>query len=241
MNTTTLVRPFPREGWKIASREEPGGKRSLDPPGGGKVRPGPRPKSLPRPAGDGELSDDEVIRRCLAGEKELFSRLVERYEKRAFWVAYNLLGNPEEARDVVQDAFVRAYRSLDRFDFGRKFYTWFFRIVTNLAIDRLRRKGVAKSVSLGDEMAEALPASGEGPAKPLEREEVRRKVRALLETLPPKFKAVMVLRDIDGLSCKEIAPILGTTYATVRWRLHKARQLFREKWERMERNEEQTK
>ncbi len=237
MSTITIEKPRTREGWKIEGREETGRKEALDSPGKGRVRADFAPKFPPRPGGDGEISDDEVIRRCLAGEKELFRHLMERYEKRAFWVAFNLLGNTEEARDVLQDAFVRAYRSLDRFDYGRKFYTWFFRIVTNLAIDRLRRRGVAKSVSLGEEMEESIP-SGESPSLPLEREETRRKVRELLDTLPPKFKAVMVLRDIEGLSCKEIAPVLGTTYATVRWRLHKARQLFREKWERMERNEE---
>ncbi len=238
MTAITIERPLPREGWKIEGRDEPGRKETLEAPGKKRVRPKAGPALVPFRGGDGEISDDEVIRRCLRGEKDLFRLLMQRYEKRAFWVAYNLLGNPEEARDVLQDAFVKAYRSLDRFDFGRKFYTWFFRIVTNLAIDKLRRRTVAKSVSLGEELAEALPSGGEGPSLPLEREETRRKVRTLLETLPPKFKEVMVLRDIQGLSCKEIAPVIGTTYATVRWRLHKARQLFREKWERMERSEE---
>ncbi len=238
MSTIIIERHRTREGWKIEGREEAGRKEALEFPGRGKVRAQGASRVPGGSGGDGRIPDDEVIRRCLAGEKDLFRHLMERYEKRAFWVAFNLLGNTEEARDVLQDAFVRAYRSLDRFDYGRKFYTWFFRIVTNLAIDRLRRRGVAKSVPLGEEMEESIP-SGESPSLPLEREETRRKVRELLDTLPPKFKAVMVLRDIEGLSCKEIAPVLGTTYATVRWRLHKARQLFREKWERMERNEEQ--
>ncbi len=238
--TMPLAKPRPWEGVEIEDRGETGRREALKSRGRKRVGEPSPPRLIPHSEGAGEISDNEVIRRCLAGEKDLFRYLMERYEKRAFWVAFNLLGNTEEARDVLQDAFVRAYRSLDRFDFGRKFYTWFFRIVTNLAIDRLRRRGVAKSVSLGEELEETLP-SGESPSLPLEREETRRKVRELLETLPPKFKAVMVLRDIEGLSCKEIAPVLGTTYATVRWRLHKARQIFREKWERMARNEEQAK
>jgi RNA polymerase sigma-70 factor (ECF subfamily) len=178
-------------------------------------------------------SDAEVVASCLAGDKEVFSVLVERYQKRAFWVAYNLLGNAEESQDVTQDAFVRAFRSLGRFDPQRKFYTWFYRIVANLAIDRLRRKSVARAVALED-LGDSI-AGGSDPGEPLEQGETRRLVRETLDSLPPKFKAVIVLRDIEGLSCKEIAPVLGTTHATVRWRLHRARQMFREKWERRER------
>jgi len=178
-------------------------------------------------------ADAEIVRRCLAGEADLFRLLVERYQRRAFWVAFNLVKSKEEALDVTQDAFVRAFRSLDRFDVERSFFTWFYRIITNLAIDRLRKRKVSRSFSL-DEVQPFLEG-GENPALPLERRETRALVREVLDSLPPKFKTVMVLRDIEGISCKEIAPMIGATHATVRWRLHRARQVFREKWERLER------
>ena len=219
---SALFRPV-REGLVIGSRENP-----LDEKRGKGEIPGPREDH----STETRAEDAEIIRLCLDGDKESFRVLVERYQKRAFWVAFNLLGNAEEAKDVTQDAFVRAFRSLDRFDFSKNFYTWFYKIVTNLAIDRLRRRAVARQVGL-EELGDSI-ASGEKPEKPLEQEETIKKVRKIINSLPEKFKVVITLRDIEGLSCKEIAPILGTTHATVRWRLHRARQMFREKWEREE-------
>ena len=77
-------------------------------------------------------------------------RWSSRYQRRAFWISFHVLGRVEDARDVVQEAFVRVYRSLDRFDFSRNFYTWFYRIVMNLAIDHLRKNRTAKAASLSD-------------------------------------------------------------------------------------------
>lgn len=176
--------------------------------------------------------DAEFVRRCLAGDDEAFASLVRRYQRKAFWVAYHVIGDIEEARDVAQEAFLRLYRSLQSFDFDRNFYTWFYRIVTNLAIDRLRKVGGVKPTSL-DELTYALPATGETPVDGAsEQTETTGMVWAVLERLDAKFRAVLVLRDIHGLSCREIAPVLKVTHATVRWRLHRGRQLFRDLWER---------
>ena len=87
------------------------------------------------------ISDGDIIRACQKGSDDAFTQLVGRYQDKAFWVGYNLLGNTEEARDVAQEAFVRIFRAIDRFDFNMSFYTWLYRIVTNLAIDRLRATG----------------------------------------------------------------------------------------------------
>ncbi len=111
-----------------------------------------------RPAGGDVVPEDAatdaaILRRVLEGESAAFGELVARYQRRAFWVALHLVGGPEDARDVVQDAFVRVHRSLGRFDFGRNFYTWFYRIVTNLAIDALRKRRAAPAVAL-DAVAE---------------------------------------------------------------------------------------
>lgn len=176
--------------------------------------------------------DAELVRRCLAQDAEAFATLVRRYQRKAFWVAYHVIGDIEEARDVAQEAFLRLYRSLESFDFGRNFYTWFYRIVTNLAIDRLRKVGNSRPVRL-DDYAYALPAASEGAADGAsEHTETTGMVWEVLERLDAKFKSVLVLRDIHGLSCREIAPVLKVTHATVRWRLHRGRRLFKDLWER---------
>jgi RNA polymerase sigma-70 factor (ECF subfamily) len=189
------------------------------------------PTGVAPPAPD--ISDAELVRRILDGGEEAFAQLVARYHRRAFWIAYHVLGRPEDARDVVQESFVRVYKSLHRFDFGRNFYTWFYRIVTNLAIDALRKVRSARSVALGD--LREPEDGGERPSAPAEREETRGRVWTVLDRLDAKFKAVLVLRDIHGMSCREIAPVLNVTHATVRWRLHRGRQIFREQWDRLRR------
>ena len=178
-------------------------------------------------------SDGDLIRASQAGDEDAFARLVARYQDKAFWVAYNLVGNVEDARDIGQEAFVRVYRALDRFDFNMSFYTWLYRIVTNLSIDRLRKTRKHTVVGL-NELEELLKdtAGDNHPSFRMEREELKASVRSVLHTLPEKYRTVLVLRDIEGLSCKEISSITGTSHATVRWRLHTARKLFKEKWER---------
>jgi RNA polymerase sigma-70 factor (ECF subfamily) len=185
-------------------------------------------------------SDAALIRACLKNDQDAFAVLVERYQKRAFWVAFHVLGRVEESRDVVQEAFVRVFRSLDKFDFGKSFYTWLYRIVMNLAIDALRKLQSARAVELED--GSDLPSDGDlrrsqndEPGLPIEGDEQRRLVREAIAKLPPRFRSVIVLRDLEGLSCREIVPVLKVSHATVRWRLHRARQLFKEHWLRMTR------
>jgi len=177
--------------------------------------------------------DAEIIRHCQQGDQRAYTVLVERYQDRAFWVAYNMLGNQEEARDVVQDAFVRVFRAIHRFDFNMSFYTWLYRIVSNLSIDQLRKLKRRRPVRLDDlgEMAGEFSDS-ETPSASLEEDEMKREVRTVLDQLPPHYKIVLVLRDLEGLSCKEIAAITSAGHPTVRWRLHTARKLFKEKWQR---------
>jgi RNA polymerase sigma-70 factor (ECF subfamily) len=182
-------------------------------------------------AGDGGCSDAELVRRTLAGQQDPFAALVARYQKRAFWIAFHVTGSVEEARDVVQEAFVRLHRSLDRYDFARSFYTWFYRIVMNLAIDALRRQQSARSRSLEELPGELADARAPTGAAPLLHSEEQAAVWAVLNELDGRFRAVLVLRDIHGLSCREIAPILRVSHATARWRLHRGRQMFRDRWE----------
>ena len=178
-------------------------------------------------------NDAEIIRYCQQGDQDAYAALVEKYKERAYWVAYNMVGNQEEAMDVAQDAFLRVFRAIDRFNFNLSFYTWLYRIVTNLAIDHLRRLGKRKTVRLEDvgESAEKSPKD-EAPSARIEESELKKEVRVVLDQLPPNYKTVLVLRDLEGLSCKEISSVTGASYPTVRWRLHTARKIFKEKWER---------
>jgi RNA polymerase sigma-70 factor (ECF subfamily) len=172
-----------------------------------------------------EPGERELIRRSQKGDEEAFRELVERYEKRAYWVAYNMVHSHEEARDIAQEAFLRVYRSIDRFKLKMNFYTWLYQIVMNLSVDSLRRQAVFRPASL-DSVGERSNAQEE-PDAGIERTELRETLRRVLDRLAPKYKAVITLRDIEGLSCKEIAEIVGCTHATVRWRLHRARIILR--------------
>ena len=169
----------------------------------------------PLPAVD--ITDVELVEQVLAGDDEAFGGIVARYHRRAFWIAFHVVGRVEDARDVAQEAFLRVYRSLQRFDFSRNFYTWFYRIVMNLAIDALRKRRSARATTL-EGLAERLPAD-EDTVAPVEQKETRALVWSVLNKMDGKFKSVLVLRDIHGMSCREMAPILQVTHATVRSKL----------------------
>ena len=189
----------------------------------------PAPMTVPN------RDDHELIRACLEGNRESFAALVKRHEQRAFWAAYRVLGDSEASRDVAQEAFVRVWRALDRFDFSMAFSTWLYRITINLAIDHLRRNKRHKGVDI-DTFREALPdeTSAPAPHAAQDRAEMTRLVRHVLETLDEKYRTVIALRDLEGLSSKQISDITGIAHATVRWRLHVARKQFRENWNRLE-------
>lgn len=175
--------------------------------------------------------DKELVRACQAGDMSAFETLVNRYQKKVYWIAYNFVGNAEDATDLSQEAFIRVYRSLDKYDPRYNFYTWLYRIVVNLAIDHLRKRKKHEAVSLDEFPIE--PEVVVDPHRPIENAELRQQIEKVLDMLPPKYKTVIVLRDIHELSCEEIAKIINCTNATTRWRLHKARELFKERWERV--------
>lgn len=186
--------------------------------------------------------DHDLLRRAQAGEEEAFSELVKRHQRRAYRVARNMVPTDEDAQDLAQEAFLRVFKSLDRFDFGHEFTTWLYRIVTNLCIDFLRKRRSAFSVSRGvleDEGPMELEDPNQAaPSDQVEAEETAAEVDAVLQTLAPHFQSVLTLREIEGLSCPEIAEIVGATHVTVRWRLHRGRKLFQEEWERRARMRE---
>jgi len=193
------------------------------------------------PTGEAKARDHESVRLALAGDERGFAELYSRYERRAWRVARNLVPSDEDAQDLVQDAFLRVFKSLERFDFSHAFSTWLYRIVTNLAIDLLRKRRPSYSTTSAEEDEsdqELVDERVEDPSQSMLREETANEVRNCLQVLAPHFQSALVLRELEGLPCNEIADIVGATHVTVRWRLHRGRKLFQEEWERREREQE---
>jgi len=164
-----------------------------------------------------------------AGNQEAFRHLVEEYQQRLYAIAYNILYDYEAARDISQEAWLKIYESINQFDISKEFYPWAVRIVTNRCIDYLRRR---RPKPLENEVIEVRAISAADPAEEAEREENRTRVRKLLQRLPVKYRTALVLSEIEGLPGDAVARILGTNKITARWRLHRARQLFKKLWEK---------
>ena len=201
-------------------------------------RPARETAAFPEQSGGSDLEHD-LIRRAQGGEEAAFQALVLANQQRAFRIARNMVPSDEDARDLTQDAFLRVFKSLDRFDFQFSFATWLHRIVTNLAIDHLRkRRLIATTSASGDDEEgeiEIVDHDQPQPSRRLEALETAQRVRACIAALAPHFQAVLTLRELEGMPCTEIAKIVGATHVTVRWRLHRGRKLFQEEWERRER------
>jgi len=184
-------------------------------------------------------ADAEVVERAREGDHGAFRVLVERYQGRAYGLAFRVLRDEEQARDAVQDAFLKAYGSLDRFQGRSGFYTWLYRIVMNQCLDRKRRDKSDREVAWDDvtaARAARTPAAGslegEGagaaPDVAAERGELRRVLARAIAALPEDARRTIELREIDGLSYREIADALAVPKGTVMSRLHYARRKLRE-------------
>ena len=175
------------------------------------------------------VPDDVLIRAALSGEEEAFRVLMERYKSRAFHVALGIAGDPDDALDVVQEAFVKAYYNLKEFRFGANFYTWFYRLLVNQAIDRWRKTSRSQAVPLDEKwLSEEVspPDSVVYPRTPEELAENRQLSDAIARAiagLPEYHRAVILLREVDGLAYEEIAKTLNCSVGTVMSRLHYAR------------------
>lgn len=184
-------------------------------------------------ATDGGISDRDAIRRVRAGDRDAFGILVERYQGRAFRLALRVLRNEEEARDAVQEAFLKAYGALDRFQGRSRFYTWLYRLVVNQCLDQRRRDrsdrhtlyeegGTAEREAADDEAPEVFGVRF-APAAEVMGKELRRHLAAAIDALPEAARATLVLREVEGLSYAEIAESLEIPKGTVMSRLHYAR------------------
>lgn len=186
------------------------------------------------PSGEGGAAEDvRAVARARKGDHAAFRELVERTQGRAYGLALRVLRDEEMARDVVQDAFLKAYGSLDRFEGRSSFYTWLYRIVMNLCLDRKRRDRGSRRVEWSEEVEHELPADPEDPSQPephlaMERGELRAQLLGAIAQLPDDARRTLELREIDGLSYQEIAQCLGVPKGTVMSRLHYARRRVRQ-------------
>lgn len=176
------------------------------------------------------MNDDaQLIEATLRGNSAAFGQLVQKYQDRLFNTMVHVVGAPEDARDVVQDAFVHAFVKLDTFHQSSAFYTWLYRIAFNVAVTHRRRRRPTASVEHAREVTGEEPLDpGEGPDGRLEQSERCRQVHDALDQLTEEHRAILVLREIDGCCYETIAEVLDLPIGTVRSRLHRARLQLKE-------------
>jgi RNA polymerase sigma-70 factor, ECF subfamily len=180
-------------------------------------------------------ADRRLVERFLRGDARAFELLFRRHQSYAFNVAYGLVGNSDDAADITQEAFLRVHRNMERFRGDASFTTWLYRVVVNLAITELRRRTRSRTLLMEDiAPAEAWRSEAEGddaPALHLELDEERETVQQVLKHLPPDYRAVLVLRHFQQLAYEEMCQVLGLTMSQVKTRLHRARRMFKERYQ----------
>lgn len=179
--------------------------------------------------GQPSADEEHIIRRCLAGETEAFSVLVERYKIMVYTTAYRILGDAESANDAAQDSFVAAFGALKHFRFGSKFSTWLYTIVVNKCRDQFR---AAQDTVPVDEIAELRSDPAGTPEQLYMAGETRSEVQAALDTLPADYREVLVMKHIQGLAYEEMTVVLGASIAALKVRAHRGREMLRAAMER---------
>ncbi len=181
--------------------------------------------------------DAAWVREAIAGDTEAFGRLVTEYQRRAVAVAYRILGNRDDAVDVAQEAFLRAYRSLDKLKEQARFGPWLMRIVSNQALNARRSRKTGATVELDESQGSEGLDSGEGsptvsrtftPDTRLEHREMQEALEEALNTLPEKQRLSLVLFTIEGWAQKDIAELLECSLENVKWNVFQARKRLRE-------------
>ena len=174
-----------------------------------------------------DLRDEEIVALCQQGRSEVFEVLVQKYMEKAFRIAFDFTHNTEEAKDLSQEAFLRAFSRIKQFDGRSSFYTWFYRLVVNICLDHTRRKGrviwerLEKETQGSTETVE-LADNSSLPDEEAIAAEAKRKADLTLEAMPNKQRTAFLLRNHQGLSIPDIAKVMKTTEGTVRVYLHRA-------------------
>lgn len=175
-----------------------------------------------------EPEDAALVSAAKGGDRSAFDKLVRRSYTDTYTLAYRLTGNEEDARDVAQEAYLRAYRGLSRFRGDAQFSTWMYRITANCAATYLGRRSRHRHEPLDDTLPVADPRTDDDPQLRVDAADLRRRLETALENLPPRLRAVVVLRDVYGLSHDAIASELDISESAAKVRLHRARNKLRD-------------
>ncbi|HUY94559.1 MAG TPA: sigma-70 family RNA polymerase sigma factor [Terracidiphilus sp.] len=188
---------------------------------------------------DEQHPDVALVERVRAGDISAYDELVRKYERQVFRIAQHITQNREDAQDVAQDAFLKAYEKLDQFQGNSKFYTWLVRIAVNESLMRLRRRRTGRLVSMDEDVQTeegSVPRDfadwAPDPEQNYSRAELNRILRKTIKGLPPGFRVVFELRDVQGLSTEDTAEALGLSVPAVKSRLLRARLQLRERLSR---------
>ena len=183
--------------------------------------------------------DVALVASAVAGDVHAFEKLISKYDRQIFRIAQHITQNREDAEDVMQDAFLKAYEKLDQFQGNSKFYTWLVRIAVNESLMRLRKRRTGKMVSIDEDIETdegSVPRDladwSPNPEQNYSQAELAKILRKTIQGLPPGFRVVFVLRDVDGLSTEETAEMLGLSVPAVKSRLLRARLQLRERLSR---------
>lgn len=185
-----------------------------------------------------DIEDSELVERAQEGDREAFQQLVERYQEKVYSICYSKLDDKQDSYDVSQEVFIKVYRYLDSFNHESSFYTWLYRITVNTCIDFLRKQSRISKVDYDDSIQtddeveghdQLTPSTlGLDPDQAYNRKELREKMLEALESLSDKHRTILNLREVEGLSYKEMAEVLDISKGTVMSRLYHARQYFQE-------------
>ena len=177
--------------------------------------------------------DQELVEAAKAGDRRAFQELYQRYERKVYAVAYGFLRNQEDALDVLQEAFIKVHRYLPNFEGQSSFYTWLYRIVANLCIDHLRRSGRKRDVEFDDRLRHDDPSESAtdyvtispvgDPAQAVKNKEILAAVEHALDKLSEKHRAVIVMRELQGMSYADMAKAMNCSKGTIMSRLFHAR------------------
>ncbi len=165
-----------------------------------------------------------IIRRCLDGDSDSYSVLVDRYKTMVYNLAYRMVGDEDTAKDLAQESFIAAYAGLERFRFGSKFSSWLYSIVLNKCRDHLK---LAKDRVSTDEIAEILPDSRTSPEEDAAASQSRDVLQQALDALPEEYREVLILKHIEELDYEEISAVTGAGIAALKVRAHRGREMLR--------------
>lgn len=180
---------------------------------------------------ESNITDEEAIQSCIKGNKFAYKVIVQRYMKRAYYIALGLVGNHDDALDLSQEAFIRAYRSLSSFNIHKSFFTWYYTILRNLCLNHIRTKNNVfhQTCKIDEEIADRNP----DPLAHTENSDLIEHLWKSIKKLQGEEREVLILKDIEGLSYKEIATLIDIPIGTVMSRLFNARKHLRSLCEKM--------